>query len=134
MSDERITNVREAHMIEILGNVSGLEEQVKAIHAELVETNKQQKEERGMVLDELRATGTIERNKLAEKAAKLVRDGVYGEIDGIKIEVNKLIIEFNRAAEELRSKKRWDFISYVFLSSLGVVLATLFFEKIILKH
>ena len=43
MSDERITSSKEAVIAEILGDVSKLEDQVKAIHAELVDSNKKMK-------------------------------------------------------------------------------------------
>ena len=134
MSDERITNVREAHMIEILGNVSGLEEQVKAIHAEFVDSNKKMKEQYENSKNALFLSRTEAIESIQREAAKQVRDGVYGEIDGIKREVHKLIIELNRAADELRSRKRWDFIIYVFVSSFGVMLATFLIDKMMLNH
>lgn len=139
MSDEKITPaareaMREALLAEVLGDVGEMEKQVKAIHAELVETNKQLKEERRMVLDELRATGTAEKNKLASEAAKLVREGVFSETGELKREIGKVIIDFRRAAEEVKSARRWDFIGYVFTSCLAVAVATFIVAKVILTH
>ena len=81
MSDEKITTTaREALIAEILGDVSGLEEQVKAIHAELVVCNTELKKELTTALSAIRAKTTAEKNDMTESAAKLVKDRVYGEI------------------------------------------------------
>jgi hypothetical protein len=135
MSDEKIiTTARETMITEILGDVSGLENQVQLIYAELVACNKELKEELKTALSAIRAQTTAEKNDMAKNAAKLVREGVYGEIGGLKTEVKNLISELQGAADELRSRKHWDFMAYVVLSSIGVALATLLVENVILTH
>ena len=134
MSDERITNVREAHMIEILGNVSGLEEQVKAIHAELGGILKQLKDVRQTAIDEIRAIGSAEKNKLASEGAKLVRDGVFSETDNLKKSIDNAISKNNQAADKLDSRLRTILIVSVLSSALGASVATFLIERIMLNH
>jgi hypothetical protein len=139
MSDEKFTPsaqeaMKEAVLVEVLGDVGEIKELVKAIKPVLLETSKQVTEERRLALDALRATGTAEKEKLASEAAKLVRDGVFSETNELKREVRNLIAELKRATEKIRSEKRWDFIFYVIVSSSVIVLAIFFIDKVILKH
>ncbi len=131
MSDEKITTTaREALIAEILGDVSGLEEQVKAIHAELVDSNKKMKEEYEKSKQALFLSRTEAIESIKNEAAKQVRDGVFNETDNLKGALNGLILKINRESEELKGRMFRAYLSYVFLSSLGVALATFFVESL----
>jgi type I restriction-modification system DNA methylase subunit len=134
MSDERITSSKEAVIAEILGDVSKLEDQVKAIHAELVDSNKKMKEQYENSKQALFLSRTEALESIRKEAAKLVRDGVFSETNNLKRTLEGLILKINREAEELNGRMRRTYLSYVFLSSFGVALATLFIEKVILTH
>lgn len=134
MADERITSSKEAVIAEILGDVSKLENQVKAIHAELVDSNKKMKEQYENSKQALFLSRTEAIESIQKEAAKLVRDGVFSEIDNLKGTLDGLILKINRESEELKGRMRRTYLSYVFLSSFGVALATLFVEKVILTH
>ena len=77
MSDERITSSKEAVIAEILGDVSKLEDQVKAMRAELIDSNKKIKEQYEIAKQALFLSRTEALESLRKDAAKLVRDGVF---------------------------------------------------------
>ena len=135
MSDEKITTTaREAMIAEILGDVSNLDDQVKSLRAELVESNKKMKEQyenskKALFLSRTEAIESIQR-----EAAKLVRDGVFSETNNLKRTLEGLSLKINREAEELKGRMLWTYLSYAFLSSFGVAFATLFIEKMILDR
>ena len=134
MSDERITSSKEAVIAEILGDVSKLEDQVKAIHAELVDSNKKMKEQYENSKQALFLSRTEALESIRKEAAKLVRDGVFSETNNLKRTLEGLILKINLESEEFNGRMRRTYLSYVFLSSFGVALATLFIEKVILTH
>ncbi len=134
MADERITSSKEAVIAEILGDVSKLEDQVKAIHAELVESNKKMKEQYENSKQALFLSRTEALESIRKEAAKLVRDGVFSETNNLKRTLEGLILKINLESEEFNGRMRRTYLSYVFLSSFGVALATLFVEKVILTH
>jgi len=134
MADEKITSTREVVIAEILGDVSNLGDQVKTIHDELVASNKKIKEQYENAKQALFLSRTETLESIQQDAAKLLRDGVFNEVNGIKREVNNLIIELTRSANELRTRQRWYFVIYIFASSFGVALATFLIEKIMLDR
>ena len=134
MADERITSSKEAVIAEILGDVSELENQVKAIHAELVDSNKKMKEQYENSKQALFLSRTEGIESIKNEAAKLVRDKVFSETDNLKGALEGLILKINRESEELKGRMLRTYLSCVFLSSFGVALATLFVEKVILTH
>jgi hypothetical protein len=134
MADERITSSKEAVIAEILGDVSKLEDQVKAMRAELIDSNKKIKEQYEIAKQALFLSRTEALESLRKDAAKLVRDGVFSETDTLKRTLEGLILKINRESEEFNGRMRWTFLSYVFLSSFGVALATFFVGKVILTH
>ncbi len=134
MADERITSGREAVIAEILGNVNGLEEQIKAIHAELMGTLKNLKDVRQTAIDEIRATGTAERNKLASEAAKQVHDGINSEIDGIKSSLNNLILKTKQASDEIRFQMFRAILLYGLSVGIGVVFVSYIVIRTALNH
>ncbi len=134
MGDERITSSKEAVIAEILGDVSKLEDQVKLLHATLVDSNKKMKEQYENSKQALFLSRTETLESIRKEAAKLVRDGVLSETDNLKRALDGLIQKINRESEELNGRMRRTYLSYVFLSSFGVALATLFVAKVILTH
>ena len=134
MGDERITSSKEAVIAEILGDVSKLEDQVKLLHATLVDSNKKMKEQYENSKQALFLSRTETLESIRKEAAKLFRDGVLSETDNLKRALDGLIQKINRESEELNGRMRRTYLSYVFLSSFGVALATLFVAKVILTH
>ena len=134
MGDERITSSKEAVIAEILGDVSKLEDQVKLLHAELVDSNKKMKEQYEKSKEALFLSRTESIESIRKEAAKLVRDGVLSETDNLKRALDGLILKINRESEEFNGRMRRTYLSYMFLSSFGVALATLFVAKVILTH
>jgi len=139
MSDEKFTPsaqeaMKAAVLVEVLGDVGEVKEQVKAIHAELGACNKELKEELTTALSSIRATGTDERNKLADQATKLVHDGINSEIDGIKRSLNGLILKTNQASDEIRFQMIRAIVLYGFAVGIGVVFVTFVIEKTMLNH
>lgn len=139
MSDPKLTPpaqeaMKAAVLVEVLGDVGEIREQVKAIHAGLAASNKKMQEQYDQAKQALFLARTESIEEIKKEAAKLVRDGVFSETGELKREIGKVIIDFNRAAEEVRSARRLDFLAYVFFSSLGVVVATFVIEKMILNH
>lgn len=139
MSDEKITPsareaMKEAVLAEVLGDVGEIKEQVKAIHAGFVETNNQLKKERNLALEELRGTGTAERDKLAAKATKLVHDGINSEIDGIKSSLNDLILKTKQASDEIRFQMFRAILLYGLSVGIGVVFVSYIVIRTALNH
>ena len=134
MGDERITSSKEAVIAEILGDVSKLEDQVKLLHATLVDSNKKMKEQYENSKQALFLSRTEALEFIRKEAAKLVRDGVLSETDNLKRALDGLIQKINRESEEFNGRMRRTYLSYMFLSSFGVALATLFVAKVILTH
>jgi len=139
MSNEKFTPsaqeaMKAAVLVEVLGDVGEVKEQVKAIHEELGACNKDLKEELKTALSSIRATGTDERNKLADQATKLVHDGINSEIDGIKRSLRDLILKTEQASDEIRFQMLRAIFLYGFAVGIGVVFVTFMIEKTMLNH
>lgn len=134
MSEEKITSTREAMIAEILGNVSGLEEQVKLLRAELVDSNKKMKEQYEQSKQALFLSRTEAVESIQREAAKQVREGVFSETDNLKRSLTGLTLKIQQETEELAWRLRKTFIAYVIFGSFGVSLATFLVEKVIMTH